>query len=437
MIFGYWRGLLVLAALLGLAVPAAADTDTTTHVGVHSCAGNNCHGALQRIGSSHVPQNEYLIWSAKDKHAKAYAVLKEPRSLRIAKNLGLPDAEHATICLDCHADNVPEAQRGPQFQLSDGVGCEVCHGGAGKWLGTHIAGVDHKTNLAAGMYPTDQPVARAEKCLGCHVGDTTRFVIHRIMGAGHPPTPFEVDTYTAIEPAHFVVNDSYVQRKGTPNDMQFWAVGQAVDVKHRMDLILDQKNTPAGLDFELSLFDCQACHHSMSSLQWQARASTGLPPGRIKLYDATAVMLRVAAQRVAPDQAKAMLTHLLALHTATGEGWDAVRKEASAVRDAANALIPLLAAHDFNKADALALAQAVITDAIDADDLDYSGATQQVMALESVIQAMKRLGYADDAQLKRLNAALDAMYAAVGDDQKYDPAGYVDAVKALKSVLPQ
>jgi Cytochrome c554 and c-prime len=440
MILRYWRGLVVLAALLGVAAPALADDDTTTHVGVHSCAGNNCHGALQRIGTSHVPQNEYLIWSQKDKHAKAYSVLTEARSLRIAKNLGLADAEHAALCLDCHADNVPAAQRGPQFQLSDGVGCEACHGGAGKWLGTHIAGVDHKANLAAGMYPTDQPIARAEKCITCHVGtsgDNNKFVIHKIMGAGHPPTPFEVDTYTAIEPAHFVVDQGYISRKGKPNDMQFWAIGQAVDVKHRMELILDQKNAPKGLDFELSLFDCQACHHSMASLQWQARASTGLPPGRIKLYDATAVMLRVAAQRVAPDQAKALLTHLLALHTATGESWEAVKKEAAAVRDAASALIPMFAAHNFDKPDALAMAKAVAADAIEGDDLDYSGAQQQVMALESILQAMKRLGYADDNELKTLNSALDAMYAAVADDQKYDPAAYVDALKAFQSKLPQ
>ena len=403
---------------------------------MRSCAGNNCHGAVERLPKSRVPQNEYLIWSQKDKHAQAYAVLSSDRSKRIAKNLGLTDAEHAPLCLDCHADNVSPERRGPQFQLADGVGCEACHGGAEPWLGIHLAGVDHKTNLAAGMYPTDQPLPRAARCLGCHLGDDKRFVAHTIMGAGHPPMPFELDTYTAIQPAHFVVNDSYVERKGQPNDIKIWAIGQAVDVKLRTDLILDPKNAPKGLNPELSLFDCQSCHHSMSELQWQARTTTGLPPGRIKLYDATAVMLLIVAERVAPDRAKALADHMLALHAATGESWDAVRREASAVRDAADKLIPAIAAHDFTKEDAKGLGQAVVVSALDGNDLDYSGAQQQVMALESIVAAMKQLGFADDKQLAGLNDTLQGLYAAVANDQTFRPDAYVAALKAFNAQLP-
>jgi hypothetical protein len=421
------------AAFFILASPAGADD--ATHLGVQSCAGNNCHGAVQPIGSSRVPQNEYFVWSQKDKHAQAYTVLTSDRSKRIAKNLGLTDAEHAPLCLDCHADNVSAERRGPQFQLADGVGCEACHGGAEPWLGIHLAGVDHKTNLAHGMYPTDQPLTRAERCLSCHVGGDQKFVTHTIMGAGHPPMPFELDTYTAIEPAHFVVDQSYVERKGRPNDIQIWAIGQAVDVKLRMDLILDPKNAPHGADFQLSLFDCQSCHHSMKELQWRAGSSTGLPPGRIKLYDATAVMLRVAAERIAPDTAKALRDHILALHAATGDNWDAVKREATAVRDAANALIPKLAEHNFDKGDAKAMADAVIAGALEGGDLDYSGAQQQVMALESIVAAVKGLGLTDDKQLAGLNDALGSLYATVADDQKYSPDAYAEALKAFKSKL--
>jgi len=432
-----WR-ILACAALLALASSALAQAPAgdATHIGVQSCAGNNCHGAVERLPKSRVPQNEYLIWSQKDKHAKAYAVLTNDRSKRIAKNLGLADAEHAPLCLDCHADNVPPERRGPQFQLADGVGCEACHGGAEPWLGTHLSGADHKANLAAGMYPTDQPLSRGARCLSCHLGDDRKFVAHKIMGAGHPPMPFELDTYTAIEPAHFVVNDSYVERKGRPNDMQIWAIGQAVDVKLRMDLILDPAHAPKGVDFELSLFDCQSCHHSMSELQWRARTTTGLPPGRIKLYDATAVMSLIVAARVAPDTVNALSSHLLALHAATGESWDAVKREASAVRDAADKLIPAIAAHDFTKEDAIGLGHTVVASALDGNDLDYSGAQQQVMALESIVAAMKQLGLANDKQLAELNAALDPLYAAVADDQTFSPDAYVEALKAFNLKLP-
>ena len=120
--------------------PASAQAPATapTHLGVASCAGNNCHGAVEPFKTSRVAQNEYLIWSQKDKHARAFKALTEERGRRIAQNLGLPDAEHADICLDCHADNAPQGQRGAGFQLADGVGCEACHGAASSWLGTHI-----------------------------------------------------------------------------------------------------------------------------------------------------------------------------------------------------------------------------------------------------------------------------------------------------------
>jgi hypothetical protein len=425
----------VVAALFALAAPAtAADV---VHLGVQSCAGNNCHGAVHPIGRSQVPQNEYFIWSQKDKHAQAYAVLSNDRSKRIAKNLAIEDPTKASLCLDCHADNVPPAQRGPQFQLSDGVGCESCHGGAENWLGPHLSGESHAANIKAGLYPTDQPLARAERCLSCHLGGDTKFVAHKIMGAGHPPMPFELDTYTAIEPAHFVVNQSYIERKGRPNDIQIWAMGLADDVKKRMELILNPAHAPKGVDYELSLFDCQSCHHSMKELQWRARTTTRLPPGRIKFYDATTVMLLIAANSVAPESGKALGERLLALHAASGENWDAVKREATAIREIADKLVPAIGGHDFTRQEAIDFGHAVAASALDGNDLDYSGAQQQVMALESIVAAMKLLGYADDKQLAPLNEALSGLYKAVANDQTYDPDAYAAAIKALKDRLPK
>ena len=108
------------------------------------------------------------------------------------------------------------------------------------------------------------------------------------MGAGHPPLGFELDTYSATQPAHFQVDPDYIERKGRPNDIQIWAVGQALDLKKRMDALLDPKNVPKGLQPELALFDCHACHHATDQLQWRPRASTGLPPGRLRLNDTSA-----------------------------------------------------------------------------------------------------------------------------------------------------
>jgi hypothetical protein len=434
-----WRrifGITLAACALASAASAQTPAPDGSHIGVQNCSGDNCHGRVGRIAGVRVQQNEYLTWKTKEKHSQAYAALKEPRALRIAKNLGLGDPQQAQLCLGCHSDNVPPERRGPQFDVANGVGCEVCHGGASGWLGTHMAGADHAANVAAGMYPVEKPEARAEKCLNCHLGNTERAMTHRLNGAGHPPTPFELDVFTAMEPPHFVADAAYVKSKGQPNDMQIWAVGQAAEVKRRMELLLDPKNAPKGVEFEQSLFDCQSCHHSRSDLQWQARAATGLPPGSIKLYDASLVMLTTIAGRVAPDQAKALGSHMLALHKATGEGWDAVQREAKAVRDIATALIPVLAAHQFDKADAQALAEAVISAPVSAEDLDYSGAQQRVNALEAIVAAMRAFGFADQKQLTALDPARAGLYAAVADDQKYQPEAFVEALKAFKAKLP-
>jgi hypothetical protein len=123
------------------------------HLGVASCAGNNCHGATERSQGSSVAQNEFLIWSKSDRHHRAYAVLLEARAAGIARNLGLPNAATADVCLGCHTDYVLPDRRGPRFQISDGVGCEACHGGASTWLGVHISGARHTDNLAAGALP--------------------------------------------------------------------------------------------------------------------------------------------------------------------------------------------------------------------------------------------------------------------------------------------
>jgi hypothetical protein len=174
----------------------------------------------------------------------------------------------------------------------------------------------------------------------------------------------------------------------------------------------------------------------MNELQWRRRASTGLTPGQLHLYDASAVMLRVIAARAAPGVANELRDHLLALHRATTEDWTAVEREAEAVRRAAVMLIPLLAEHEFARDDAVALAKGVIAIGVAGDDLDYSGAQQQTMALASIVAAMHLLGFADDVQIKGLNDALDRLYDAVANDQTYRPEIFVQALRQVEARLP-
>ncbi len=165
----YARKFLLAVLFMTISINAAElpDKAAVKHMGVATCAASQCHGSAVPQYGSNVPQNEYVTWTQSDPHSTAYEVLGNELSRAIAARLGLASANRAEICLDCHTDNVSENQRGERFQVSDGVGCESCHGGAENWLTTHYNApeVNHTDNVAAGLYPTDRATDRASLCL--------------------------------------------------------------------------------------------------------------------------------------------------------------------------------------------------------------------------------------------------------------------------------
>lgn len=432
---------MIALAALGLADAAAQTLPSKgpdMHLGVTSCGGSTCHGATQPVRGSQVLQNEYLIWQRQDKHAKAYAVLLEPRSQRIARNLGLPDAHTAKACLDCHSDNVAAELRGRQFQLSDGVGCEGCHGGGQRWLGPHVAGVSSTAELQKlGLFPTEDPVARAQLCLSCHLGDETKFVTHRLMGAGHPRLSFELDTFTEIQPAHYQADDDYRKRKAVASGVQTWAIGQAMAVSRTMTALADANRRMAGAFPELTFYDCHACHHPMSNLRWQARESVGLGPGMIRFNDANMLMLRLLARRLAPEEAAALTAQLRALHGAMSEGRGDAGAVAREVKAVADRLVQRFARHAFGADDMRALLTALIADGREGHFADYGGAEQATMAIASIAQTLRRAGGATEAQHNELKAAIEQCYAATAKDEAYDPAVFARALASVEKALPR
>jgi len=257
------------------------------------------------------------------------------------------------------------------------------------------------------------------------------------MGAGHPRMGFELDTYTAAEPAHFVVDESYVKRKGPVNEVQVWAVGQAANLVKRMDALL--KHPPKGLQPELVLFDCAACHHTINQIRWRPRGSTGLGPGTVKLDDANAVMLRVIAARVAPNVAKSLAEYMLALHRATTEDWKTVVREATEVRRLAIELQNLLSNPQFSRDDMRALAEAVIALGLTGDDTDFPGAEQATMALGAIASAMSSPavpGRLTAEQTKTMNDALRGLYKSISDAESYRPEAFVRALRDFQKTIP-
>ncbi|HEX4944487.1 MAG TPA: multiheme c-type cytochrome [Usitatibacteraceae bacterium] len=426
---------IAMAALGARAADAPLPYDARAkHLGVVNCASSLCHGSIGEWKGSNVLQNEYVTWSRVDKHAlRASQVLRNDRSKRIAANLGLATPAHeAKICIDCHGHNPPSANRGERFKASDGVSCEACHGPAERWIGPHVApGATHAENLRNGLYPTEDPVALARLCLSCHFGNKDKFVTHRMMGAGHPRISFELDTFTQTQPPHFVVDEDWRRRKGSWDGVRVWAIGQALAAQESLDVVLDPKRGRDGLFPELVVFDCHACHHPMSETRWKPRAGTR--PGTIRFNDANLLMLRQIVRQVFPGDSSAFNDLVMRFHKAVaGEGGDA-QESALQLHKGLDSVVAKLRARDFGERDLRAILAGLVEDGLAGQFGDYAGAEQATMAIASVLDFLARRGEIADVRAAR--GALDGVFEAVKDDEKYRRERFVSALALLKTTL--
>ena len=407
---------------------------TDTSMGVVACANSLCHGSVEPIKDSNVLQTEYVTWSRVDKHARAYQALFSAKSLSIAKKLGIGKPSEAKLCLDCHTHNIPKERRGERFRLDDGVACEACHGASGRWLQTHVQdNATHEDNLKAGLYPTAEPVPRAKLCLSCHFGNADRFVSHRLMGAGHPRMTFELDTFTAVEPAHFKPDGDWEKRKRMWDGVQVWAIGQTLAVAEMMDTLTDPKRGRDGLFPELVLFDCHACHHPMSDKRWIPR-TPGAGPGAVRLNDSNMLMVRQIAKVVDAPMGARIAATMAKLQGAVSSGNDALA-QAHVLSREMKALIPLLEKHAFTDADMRVILSGLVSEGLNGLYHDYAGAEQATMAIGSVANFMYQRGILKSA--RNVNGGLASLQKAVANDEKYNPAQFQAALRQFRTVVGQ
>ncbi|MEX2327887.1 MAG: multiheme c-type cytochrome [Pseudomonadales bacterium] len=386
------------------------QSDGKIRMGVASCASGVCHGSVRPRTNTSVLQNEYVIWSKMDRHRIAYQTLLTNESKEIANKLGLDSAHEARICLDCHSDNVPELNRGEKFLLSDGVGCEACHGGAENYLSAHSdSQVSRTEKLKAGLYPTDQPVARAQLCLSCHMGTVEKMATHDIMGAGHPRLSFELDTFNVLQPKHYTVDEEYKAAKWHGDGLSVWAIGQIESARQSLRLISTRLET-AGMFPELALFDCQSCHHPMSERRWKRLTRIDLPPGSVRLNDAHLVMLLAIAKVVNPSVEQRLRTELRGLHGAVATAGN-LSGRIAALMDAIEQLREQ--SISLTRDDARRLLDEIIVYSSSGVVIDYNVAEQAVMAVDMLLSAI------DMRAVKQ--RWLDRVYSTVDDEDRFNP----------------
>lgn len=426
------RRALLCVSVLFVAGQAASESPITgpdKHMGVATCASSVCHGKPAPDANSYALLNEYRTWSRQDLHSKAYKVLFNDESKRIARNLGLASAHTAGICLDCHADNVPQEQRGKKFIIRDGVGCEACHGGSENWLDSHYKkGVTHQQNLDAGMYATESPKPRAKMCLSCHLGTKDKFASHRIMGAGHPRLAFELETFTANQPGHYVVDEDYIKRKGQIESVTMWVAGVFYTAKETLNLFNSHLLTANGVIPELSFYECHSCHHPMDKKAWRPLSiEQGMKPGDVRLNDSALQMLVAISYVRDPAGAQEIMTLARELHNASRKSLTTSQAVAKRLLAALSGLEKTLIDKNYSKVEINNLRKRILSKSSQGQYRDYTSAEQAFLGVETLTLALD--------QNDKYASQIDLFYNTLGSESGFQGGKFAQAAKQLMNSL--
>ena len=391
--------------------------DGLERMGVASCATGVCHGRSTPSEEDNVLMTEYRTWLNQDLHSRAYNSLLGPAARLMAENLGLSEPAHrADICLDCHTDNVPASQRGPEFLLSDGVGCEACHGGAENWLDSHREDASHGDNLARGLYPTANPMARVTLCLSCHNGTDDKLATHQIMGAGHPRLSFELDAYSALQPMHYVVDADYRERKESVTGFGLWATGQLEMAMQSLELLNAYVIDSDSMQTELYFYDCQSCHHPLEDKRWVPSSHSNLPPGTVRLNDSSYLMVLGLLETVSPDRVAEFSRLLAELHQASIASKSALRGAADDLHAYIANMSEQFIYRDYSDGELVRLRANLVAHAAAGDYRDYAVAEQALLAIDGITIRLQ--------QSEQYQSVMDALFEALVLED-YSERGFV------------
>ena len=388
------------------------------HMGVASCASSVCHSANTIEVQSNIWQTEYRRWLLHDRHSKAYSTLLSPQSKNIAAKLGLANAATAEICLNCHADNVLQERRGSKFLITDGVGCEACHGGSEVWLSRHtLEPYSAERNMIDGMYPTAPLSSRAQLCVSCHVGNQQKSANHQIMGAGHPRLGFELDTFTLRQPEHYTVDQDYLQRKNQDNNLLRLLIGTSVHAevaaKNLTGELLDH---PQGHP-DLTLYDCHSCHRSLNQLRSAKNPRTApLKPGTVTLNDSSFLLLAALLGPLDPSLQQRTQNAIKQLHIASTQSIGAVKNSAMVLGQLAESAKSTFQGAALKQAQIRLMLDEVVKLGIRGEYQDYLSAEQAVMAMDALSFSLPT-----DSALREL---VNNAYELTRDDESFNPTKF-------------
>lgn len=141
-----------------------------THESFHAGIADRVYEGVDRCRTCHRKEEDggqYGIWQ-EGPHSKAYEALASDEAKAFAAERGIDNPQTSNECLQCHVtgyDAAPELL-GDKYKITDGVGCESCHGPGGDYYkkNTMISITKGEIDGASvGLVKPDEQV-----CVGCH-----------------------------------------------------------------------------------------------------------------------------------------------------------------------------------------------------------------------------------------------------------------------------
>jgi len=405
--------------------------------GPGSCAASNCHGAVQPKTIVRIAQNEYTIWTAQDKHSRAYTVLSNPVSIRMGKILGLEKPPNESDkCLKCHALNVKPELRAQTFQtIEDGVSCESCHGPAVGWLGPHtLKNWTHEQSLKLGMYDTRDLTKRTERCLSCHLGTEEKEVDHTMIAAGHPDLVFQLESFSAAMPRHWK----------PPADASAWlsvqelAVGQAVQLREALNRLSRRSSGPNWPEF--AEYECFACHHSLTKPEASWRQAGGYPgrqPGAPVWNASTYAVLRHIAGAVDSSTTNQLVSQLTSIEQLSGKpgSKDQLAARAKDAAGLADRIAQEMRAQTYDRNLTARLLQEIADDSATISTEGERCAEQATMALDSLSLAyIKNEQVANQTELR---AAINDLFQQLDNPSAYNAPRFAMQMEKVAALVPR
>ena len=133
-------------------------------------------------------------------------------------------------------------------------------------------------------------------------------------------------------------------------------------------------------------------------------------------------MLSAAAKVAAPALSAKFEAESRAFHESLAQNGAASVQRAQALAGTSRALAGAFEARSFSRADTLAIFQAVLSGEGARRYTDFAGASQAVMAADTLLNALVAQGVLDRAAAARLRPDLDRAYQAVRDPNAFHAA---------------